>query len=108
MTGMFTHPQKSTRIRDIRKWTRVRPSLWWRATTDVARGETTMLTAHRKLGEADFAIEREWIRSPPEAVKDDSWSTPLGLDADAGGFGQARAAHSLLNSMPCAYTWFYH
>jgi hypothetical protein len=30
-----------------------------------------MLTTHRKSGEADFAIEREWIRSPPETAQDD-------------------------------------
>ena len=67
-----------------------------------------MLTTHRNSAEADFAIEREWIRSPPEAVKDDSSSTLPGLEADAGRFGQPRAAHYLFNSMPCAYTWFYH
>jgi len=67
-----------------------------------------MLTTHRKPREANFAIEREWIRSPPEAVKDDSSSSLPGLEADARRFGQPHAAHYLFNSMPCAYTWFYH
>jgi len=61
-----------------------------------------MLTAYRTSGEADFAMEREWIRSPPETVKDDSSS------ADAKRLGRPHAAHYLFNSMPCAYTWFYH
>ena len=67
-----------------------------------------MLPTHQKSGEADFAFEREWIRSPPGAVKDDSSSPLLGLEADARRFGQPHAAHYLFNSMPCAYTWFYH
>jgi hypothetical protein len=67
-----------------------------------------MLTTLRTSGEADSAIEREWSRSPPEIVKDDSPSTLPNLEADAGRFGQPRAARYLFNSMPCAYTWFYH
>lgn len=67
-----------------------------------------MLAACRKSGEADFAIEREWIRSPPETVKDDSSSALPGLEADTRRLGEPHAAHYLFNSMPCAYTWFYH
>ena len=65
-----------------------------------------MLTTLRKAGEADFAVEREWIRSPPEPVKDDS-SLP-NPKADARRFGEPHAARCLFNSMPCAYTWFCH
>jgi hypothetical protein len=65
-----------------------------------------MSTALWKSGETDFAIEREWIRPPPETVKDDS-SLP-NLEADARRFGEPHAARYLFNSMPCAYTWFYH
>jgi hypothetical protein len=67
-----------------------------------------MLTAHRTSGEADFAIARELIRSPPETVKDDSPSALPGLEADTRRLGEPHAAHYLFNSMPCAYTWFYH
>ena len=67
-----------------------------------------MSTALRKSGEADFAIEREWIRSPPETVKDDSSSILPNLEADARRFGEPHAARYLFNSMPCAYTWFCH
>jgi len=67
-----------------------------------------MLTAYRTSGEADFAMEREWIRSPPETVKDDSSSILPNLEADARRFGEPHAARYLFNSMPCAYTWFYH
>ena len=62
----------------------------------------------RKSGEADFAIEREWIRSPPATVEDDSTSVLPNLKADARRFGEPHAARYLFNSMPCAYTWFYH
>ena len=62
----------------------------------------------RKSGEADFAIEREWIRSPPATVKDDTSSVLPNLKADAWRFGEPHAARYLFNSMPCAYTWFYH
>jgi hypothetical protein len=65
-----------------------------------------MLTALGKSDEADFAVEREWIRSPPETVKDDS--SPPNLETDARRFGEPHAARYLFNSMPCAYTWFYH
>ena len=65
-----------------------------------------MSTALWKSGETDFAIEREWIRSPPETVK--GGSSPPNLEADARGFGEPHAARYLFNSMPCAYTWFYH
>ena len=65
-----------------------------------------MLTTLRKSGEADFAVERECIRSPPETVKDDS--SPPNLEADARGFGAPHTSRYLFNSMPCAYTWFYH
>jgi hypothetical protein len=65
-----------------------------------------MLTALRKSDEADFAVGREWIRSPPETVK--GGSSPPNLEADARGFGEPHAARYLFNSMPCAYTWFYH
>ena len=61
----------------------------------------TMLTTLWKSGEADFAVEREWIRSPPETVKDDS-------SLHARRFGEPHAVRYLFNSMPCAYTWFYH
>lgn len=67
-----------------------------------------MLTGHRKSGEADFAIEREWIRSPPETFKDDSSSALPGLEADTRELGEPHTARYLFNSMPCAYTWFYH
>jgi hypothetical protein len=67
-----------------------------------------MLTACRKSSEADLAMEREWIRSPPETFKDDSSSALPSLEADARRLGQPHAAHYLFNSMPCAYTWFYH
>jgi hypothetical protein len=67
-----------------------------------------MLIAYRKAGEADLAMEREWIRSPPETVKDDSSSALPRLEADTRRLGQPHAAHYLFNSMPCAYTWFYH
>ena len=59
-------------------------------------GDTTMLTALGKSDEADFAVEREWIRSPPETVKDDS-SLP-NLEADARRFGEPHAARYLFNS----------
>ena len=65
-----------------------------------------MLTTLRKSGELDFAIEREWIRSPTETVNDDS--SLANLEADARRFGEPHAARYLFNSMPCAYTWFYH
>jgi hypothetical protein len=65
-----------------------------------------MSTTFRKSGETDFAIEREWIRSPPETVEDDG-SLP-NPEADARRFGARHAARYLFNSMPCAYTWFYH
>ena len=65
-----------------------------------------MLTTLRKSDEADFGVEQEWIRSPPETVKDDS--SPPSLEADARRFGAPHAARYLFNSMPCAYTWFYH
>jgi hypothetical protein len=65
-----------------------------------------MLTTLWKSGEANFADEREWIRSPPETVKDDS-SLP-NLEVDARRFGEPHAVRYLFNSMPCAYTWFYH
>ena len=65
-----------------------------------------MLTALGKSDEADFAVEREWIRSPPETVKDDG-SLP-NLESDARIFGAPHAARYLFNSMPCAYMWFYH
>ena len=65
-----------------------------------------MSTTFRKPGETDFAIEREWIRSPPETVEDDS-SLP-NPEVDARRFGEPHAARYLFNSMPCAYTWFYH
>ena len=64
-----------------------------------------MSTTFRKSGETDFAIEREWIRSPPETEDDSSLPNP---EADARRFGEPRAARYLFNSMPCAYTWFYH
>ena len=62
-----------------------------------------MLTTFRKSGETDFANEREWIRSPPETD-----SSLPNQEADAGSFGAPHAARYLFNSMPCAYTWFYH
>jgi hypothetical protein len=65
-----------------------------------------MLTTFRKLGETDVAVEREWIRPPPDTVKDDS--SPPNLEANARRFGAQHAARYLFNSMPCAYTWFYH
>jgi hypothetical protein len=65
-----------------------------------------MLTALRRSGETDFAIEQEWIRSSPETVKDDS--SPPNLEAEARRFEEPHAARYLFNSMPCAYTWFYH
>ena len=65
-----------------------------------------MLTTLRKSDEADFAVEREWIRSPPETVNGDS--SPPNLEADARRFGEPHAARYLFNSMPCAYTWFCH
>ena len=65
-----------------------------------------MSTIFWKSGETDFAIEREWIRSPPETVKDEN-SLP-NLEADARRSGEPHAARYLFNSMPCAYTWFYH
>ena len=65
-----------------------------------------MPTTLRKSGETDFAIEREWVRSPPETVEDDG-SLP-NREADARRFGEPHAARYLFNSMPCAYTWFYH
>jgi hypothetical protein len=65
-----------------------------------------MSTTLRRSGETDFAIEREWIRSPPETVEHDS-SLP-NREADARRFGEPHAARYLFNSMPCAYTWFYH
>ena len=40
-----------------------------------------MLTTLWKSGEADFAVEREWIRSPPETVKDDSSLHARGLES---------------------------
>jgi hypothetical protein len=67
-----------------------------------------MLTTLRESGEADFAIGREWIRSPPETAQDDRSSILPSLEAGAGGLGQPLAANYLFNSMPCAYTWFYH
>ena len=63
-----------------------------------------MLTTHRKSGEVDVAIEREWIRSPPETGQDDRSSSLPSLE----GLGQPHAANYLFNSMPSAYTWFYH
>jgi len=65
-----------------------------------------MLTTLWRSDEADFAVERERIRSPPGTVKNDS-SSP-NLEADARRFGEPQAARYLFNSMPCAYTWFYH
>ena len=65
-----------------------------------------MLTTLRRSDEADFAVERERIRSPPETVKGDS--LPPNLEADARRFGEPHAARYLFNSMPRAYTWFYH
>ena len=65
-----------------------------------------MLTTLRRSDEADFAVERERIRSPPETVKGDS--LPPNLEADARRFGEPHAARYLFNSMPCAYTWFCH
>ena len=56
-----------------------------------------MLTAYRTSGEADFAMEREWIRSPPETVKDDSSSALPSLEADAKRLGRPHAAHYLLD-----------
>jgi len=65
-----------------------------------------MSTTFPRSGETDAAIERESIRSPPETVKDDS--SPPNLEADARRFEEPHAARYLFNSMPCAYTWFYH
>ena len=65
-----------------------------------------MLTTFRKSGERDAATEREWIRPPPETVKDDS--SPPNPETDARRFGEPHVARYLFNSMPCAYTWFYH
>jgi hypothetical protein len=62
-----------------------------------------MLTTHRQSGEVDFAIEREWIRSPPETARDARSSILRNLE----GLGP-HAANYLFNSMPSAYTWFYH
>ena len=67
-----------------------------------------MLTTLRESGEADFAIGREWIRSPPETAEDDRSSILSSLETDARRLGQPHAANYLFNSMPCAYTWFYH
>jgi hypothetical protein len=67
-----------------------------------------MSTTCRTSGEADLAMEREWIRSPPEPVKDDRSPALPSPEADARRLGQPHAAHYLFNSMPCAYTWFYH
>jgi len=65
-----------------------------------------MLTALGKSDEADFAGEREWIRSPPETVKGES--SPPNLEPDARRCVEPHAARYLFNSLPCAYTWFYH
>jgi hypothetical protein len=67
-----------------------------------------MSTTLRRSGEADFGAEREWIRSPPEIGEDDGSSILPNLEVDAGRFGAPHAARYLFNSMPCAYTWFYH
>ena len=52
-----------------------------------------MSTTFPRSGETDAAIEREWIRSPPETVKDDS--SPPNLEADARRFEEPHAAPSV-------------
>ena len=55
-----------------------------------------MLTAYWTSGGADLAMEREWIRSPPETVKDDSSSALPSVEADAKRLGRpARSALSV-------------
>jgi hypothetical protein len=63
-----------------------------------------------KIGESKtgFTVQRRRVRSSFEFVTDDISLAPLGLRADTMSRGRPRAGHYLFNSMPCAYTWFYH
>ena len=63
-----------------------------------------------KIGESKtgFTVQRRRVRSSFEFVTDDISLAPLGLRADTMSRGRPHAGHYLFNSMPCAYTWFYH
>jgi hypothetical protein len=63
-----------------------------------------------QIGESEtgFTVQRRRVRSSFEFVTDDISSAPLGLRADTMSRGRPHAGHYLFNSMPCAYTWFYH
>jgi len=61
-----------------------------------------MLTTHRKRARRMLQLSESGFDH--RTGQDDRSSSLPSLE----GLGQPHAANYLFNSMPCAYTWFYH
>ena len=53
-------------------------------------------------------LQRGWSRSSFDIGTEDNLPALLGRRAETRSPGLPHAMHYLFNSMPCAYTWFYH